>query len=409
MLLFSALRYRNYRLFFAGQAFANLGKMMKQVALGWLVYRLTDSAFLLGLVSFSREFAAFLVASVAGVVADRVNKHQLLIGMHSLITLNALLLGYCTFTGNVNISLLLVFQLIFGCLSGMEMPSRQAFVNDLVQDKAQLSHAIALNSTLFNTTRIVGPSVAGILIPLVGEAWCFLLYALMSFCIVCFFLLIRYRPEAIRRTRLRFKAEFREGFDYAFRFPPIRILLLFVAAVSLLGVPYIVILPVFANKILGGDAILFGYMTSAIGIGSVAGAVYLGSKSRVIGLDKMMFIAALVFSISLTFFAVSEAVWLSLCLLALTGAGRVIIFAGSNTLLQTLSEDGKRGRVLSLYIMIYMGSLMVGNLLIGALAEWISAPYTLCAFGVACLLASLVFGRSLKTSRFIMYRRLKVV
>ena len=294
MSVFTALQYRNYRLYLAGQGLANIGSLMKQMAVGWLAYRLSDSVFLLGMVSFAGEISTFLLGSVAGVIADRIDKRRLLVLTHNGIALNAIVLGYLTMSGTITFWMMIIIQLIFGCLSGLEMPARQAFVNDLIEDKSHLTNAIALNSTLFNTARIIGPSVAGLLIPLIGEGLCFLTYGIMSLVIVVVFVLIRYRPEAKTPTQLNFRREFMEGAQYAYAFEPIRILMVFVAAITLLGLSYAVVLPVFANEVFHAGAEVFGYLNSASGIGSVVGALYLGSKKNALGLEKVMCIGAVV-------------------------------------------------------------------------------------------------------------------
>src|SRR5690554_3953043 len=265
MSIFRALSSRNYRLFFTGQAFSNLGNMMKQVAVGWLVYRLTDSALLLGLVAFSREISIFLFSMVAGVVADRYNKHRLLILCQSLISLNAFALAYLTLSGAINVPLLIFLEVLFGLVSGLEMPSRQSFVNDLVKDKSYLTNAIALNSSLFNTARIVGPALAGVLIPLIGEGYCFLIYAIASFSVVIVFSFIRYRESKSKIARIGFGNEFLEGAKYSFGTKHTRFLLLFIAGITFLGVSYMVILPVFAADVFDEGSEIFDYITSAVG------------------------------------------------------------------------------------------------------------------------------------------------
>lgn len=404
MILFSALKNKNYRLFFAGQGFSNLGNMMKQVAIGWLVYRLTDSAFLLGVVTFSRELSAFFFSSVAGVIADRYNKHHLLIFSHSLIMVNAFVLAYLTLNGTITVFSMVVIQILFGCISGIEMPSRQSFVNDLVEDKSYLTNAIALNSSLFNTARIAGPAIAGLLIPLIGEGYCFLTYGFMSMAVVIFFLFIKYKTFSKKETKLNFKLEFMEGFNYSYQVQPIRTLMIFVAAITMLGVSYIVILPVFATKVFHAGAEVFGYMTSAIGLGSLVGAFYLGNKKNVMGLDKLIFFAAIIFGAGVAVFALSEILWFSLLALMVAGLGRVVVFTSVNTLLQTIAVADKRGRVLSLYIMLFMGALSLGSFLVGIFADLIGAPITLFAGGAGCVLVALYFGKNLASFRRMTYR-----
>ena len=319
MLIFKSLSSKNYRLFFTGQAFSNLGNMMQQVAIGWLVYRITGSALLLGVISFSREIAVFTFSTVAGVLADRYNKHKLLMVCQSLVALLAIILALLTLTDTITITLLIVLQLAFGLVSGLEMPSRHAFVNDLVTDKSFLTNAIALNSSLFNTARILGPALAGLLIPLISEGYIFLIYAIASTFVVFIFMRIRYTPPPKEETTRNFKEEFLDGAEYALKTKHIRFLLFFVAAITLSGISYTVILPIVASEILLGDSVVFGYMTSSIGIGSLIGAFLVGSKSQVLGLDKWILVGSVTFGIGLMVFSFSSILLLSLGALVTTG------------------------------------------------------------------------------------------
>ncbi|WP_439482558.1 MFS transporter [Cyclobacterium plantarum] len=407
MLIFKSLSSANYRFFFTGQAFSNLGNMMKQVAVGWLVYRLTGSALLLGLVSFSREISAFLLSTVAGVLADRYNKHRLLMVCQSIIAINAIILAILTISNTINFQTLLILEIVFGLVSGMEMPSRHAFVNDLVENKTYLTNAIALNSSLFNTARIVGPALAGILIPIIGEGYCFLLYAGASVAVVVIFTFIRYQPSGKKNPRKKFGKEFQEGAAFAIKTKHIRFLILFVAGVTLIGVSYMVILPVVAAEVFLGDAVIFGYMTSAVGIGSLLGAFFVGARNNVVGLDKLILLGTVIFGLGLAVFSFSTILWISLLALVTTGLGRVIIFTGSNTLLQTIAPEEKRGRVLSFYIMLFMGALSLGSFLIGMLTDWIGAPFTLLIGSMGVLLMGGYYARSLPLLRKRTYRAIK--
>ncbi|SHM75448.1 Predicted arabinose efflux permease, MFS family [Cyclobacterium lianum] len=407
LLIFKSLSSTNYRFFFMGQAFSNLGNMMKQVAVGWLVYRLTGSALLLGVVSFSREIAAFLFSTVAGVLADRYNKHRLLMVCQSLIAVNAIILALLTITDAISFQTLLALEIVFGLVSGMEMPSRHAFVNDLVEDKTYLTNAIALNSSLFNTARIVGPALAGILIPIIGEGYCFLLYAVASSAVVVIFTYIEYRPSGKKRKGKNFAKEFREGAVFSIKTRHIRFLILFVAGITLIGVSYMVILPVMAAEVFMGDAVIFGYMTSAVGIGSLLGAFFVGARNNVVGLDKLILLGTLIFGLGLAVFSFSTILWLSLLALITTGLGRVIIFTGSNTLLQTIAPEEKRGRVLSFYIMLFMGALSLGSFLIGLLTDWMGAPFALMMGSLGVLVMGLYYAKSLPLLRKRTYRAIK--
>jgi len=407
MLIFKSLSTKNYRLFFAGQAFSNLGSMMQQVAIGWLVYRITGSALLLGVISFSREIAVFIFSTVAGVLADRYNKHKLLMVCQSLVAILAIVLAVLTLTDTITITLLIVLQLLFGLVSGLEMPSRHAFVNDLVTDKSYLTNAIALNSSLLNTARILGPALAGLLIPLISEGYIFLIYAFASTVVVFIFLRIRYTAPKKAPSERNFKEEFLDGAEYALKTKHIRFLLFFVAAITLLGISYTVILPIVASEVLLGDSTVFGYMTSAIGVGSLIGSVLIGTKSHVLGLDKWILAGSITFGLGLLVFSFSSILLLSLGALVTTGLGRVFIFTGANTLLQTLAPEEKRGRVLSFYIMLFMGALAFGSFGIGLITDWIGAPVTLFGSAAGVLFLSVYYAKNLLLLRKRTYRAMK--
>ncbi|NJO02422.1 MAG: MFS transporter, partial [Bacteroidia bacterium] len=268
-----------------GQGLANVGVLIKQVALGWLVYRLTDSAILLGLVMFCREIAAFVTSPFAGVIADRLNKYQLLIVANLLLLANASLLGFLVINGYINLLWLVFIQIIFGCIGGAEIPTRQAFINDLVENKENLTNAIAFNSTLFNTARIVGPAIAGMLIPIIGEGFCFLLYAVLLAFILIIFGFIRYRADKKTMPEKNFRREMQEGIHYAYQSESIRTLLLLFASVTFFGISYEMLLPVFAEEIFQAGSQGYGYMTSAIGVGSVLGAIFIANRKDLFGLE----------------------------------------------------------------------------------------------------------------------------
>ncbi|SDK26905.1 Predicted arabinose efflux permease, MFS family [Catalinimonas alkaloidigena] len=394
MSILSALRYRNFRFYFTGQALSSLGNMMQEVAIAWLAYRLTDSAWLLGVVTFVRQGAAFAMGPLAGVAADRYPKGRMLALYHSVLALASLLLAVLTWTEVITVMHMIGLQIVLGAAKGMEIPARQALVNDIVEDKSILSNAIALNSTLFNTSRIVGPAIAGMLIPLIGEALCFVTYATVSFLIAGIFLWLNaHVTESPSPAIGSFRHQFTEGVRYAYHFVPIRLILILVATVSLLGISFNVLLPVFANEVLHVGATGFGYLTSAIGAGSILGALYFGNRKEAGGLERILFTATLIFAVGVTAFALSGSLVFALGALVISGVGRVMIFTCANTLLQTLSSDDKRGRVLSLYITSFMGAITVGSLLMGFFADQIGAPITVLIGGVSCLLPALFFVR----------------
>ena len=409
MAVLSALKYANYRLFITGQGMSNLGNLMHQVAVSWLAYTLTDSAFLLAVITFSQQMAAFFVGFVAGVLADRFNKRTILLGAHFLIGVDAFLLAYLALTDQATVIGLLLLQLFMGLFKGLEMPVRQAFVNDIVEEKKHLTNAIALNSIVFNTARVIGPAIAGLLIPLVGEGYCFFIYGVMSLMIVLFFYLIRYQATNIRKDKLNVWHDIKDGLYYAYEDRPIRVSLLFVAAFSFIGISFLVLLPVLTDRIFQADAVVFGYMTSAMGLGAIAGGIYLGSRNSALRMQRLIALAAFLFAIGLLVVSLSNILWITLGAIAITGIGRVMAFSGTNTLLQTIAAEQKRGRVLSLYISTFMGAITLGSLAVGALADLIGVGPTLMLEAIGCLILALLYVTQLKYLSFATYRRILTV
>ena len=390
-----ALHYRNYRLFFSGQSLSLIGTWMQQVALGWLVYRLTDSAFLLGLVGFSSQIPTFILASVAGVLADRYNKHKIIIATQTLAMLQASILAFLTLTGSIQIWQILLLSLFSGLINAFDMPTRQSFVIDMVEDRNDLPNAIALNSSMFNAARLVGPTIAGILIIVIGEGFCFLVNAISYLTVIAALLMMKIEPMAIVQKKEKVLEGMKEGIKYAYNFKPIRALLLLIGLVSLTGMPYAVLMPVFARDILHGNSQTLGFLFGAVGSGALIGAIYLASRKTVLGLGRWIAIAASIFSLGLLFFSFSRNIYLSVGLMLFTGFGMMIQMASTNTLLQTLVDDDKRGRVMSLYVMAFMGKAPFGSFMAGTLASIIGAPYTVLSSGVICLIGALLFYKNL--------------
>lgn len=396
MQLFSALRYKNYRVFIIGQALSNIGNMMQMVAVSWIAYKLTDSVFVLGLVTFGKQISGFFTGFFSGVIADRFNRRILLQYAHFTIGCLAFTIFALIWFEVITIYLLIIIQLTIGVLKSLEIPSRQAFVNDLIRDKQYLPNAVALNSTIFNTARLIGPTVAGILIPLAGEAICLAIYGLMSWVIVVFFFYLRVPEQKKLDTKLNFKTEFLEGFTYAFSHPSIKISLLFVAGFAFFGTSFMVLLPVIAGDIFNSGAEVYGYMNSAQGLGAIIGGVYLANRAKATTMHKGIFWAAILFCVGLGVISFSSLIVVTIVGIVFTGGGRVIVFASTNTLLQLISNDAKRGRVLSLYITIFMGSMMLGGLSIGALADYIGVLNTLMVQSLCCVVIAFFYGKNLK-------------
>jgi len=397
-----ALRHRNYRLFFGGQSVSLVGSWMTRIATSWLVYRLTGSAWLLGLVGFAGQIPSFLLAPFAGVLVDRWNRHRLLVATQVLAMLQSAALAALALTGVITVRHVLLLSLVQGVINAFDMPARQAFVVEMVESRADLGNAIALNSSMVNAARLLGPSIGGGVIAAVGEGWCFALDAVSYLAVIASLLLMRLAPRAAHpqpAVRARVLPELREGLAYAARSAPIRSILLLLAIVSLVGMPYTVLMPIFASQILHGGPHTLGFLMAATGVGALGGAVYLASRETVLGLGRLISLMSALFGAGLIGFAYSRSLWLSLLLLLATGAGFMVQMAASNTVLQTLVEDDKRGRVMSFYTMAFMGTAPFGSLFAGGVAHRIGAPATLALGGAGCLLAAAWFARLLPELR----------
>ena len=398
-LIFRALSSRNYRLFFGGQGISLIGTWMQQIAMSWLVYRMTNSPFLLGLIGFSSQICSLFFSPFAGVISDRWNRHRILVATQTLAMIQAFILAVLTLTGTVSVLHLIILALFLGFVNAFDMPTRQAFVVEMVEKREDLANAIALNSFLFNSARLVGPSVAGILISILGEGMCFLLNAFSFLAVIVALLAMKmvYHKKGTPETHVL--QGFKEGFTYALGFPPIRSILLFLGWISLVGTANTTLMPVFAKKILHGGPQTYGFLMAAIGAGAIIGAIFLASRRSVLGLGRIIVIASGIFGIGLISFSLSHTLWLSFSVLLLVGFGMMVQMASSNTILQTMVDDDKRGRVMSLYVMAFMGMAPLGSLAGGSLANTIGAPYTLIVGGASCLLGSFIFTKKLPMIR----------
>ena len=397
-----ALRHRNLRLFFAGQWVSLVGTWMQRLAVSWLVYDLTGSALLLGLVGFCNQFPAFVVAPFAGALADRWNRYRMVVAAQIAAMLQAAALAALVVTGAIEVWHLLVLSAVAGLISGVDIPARQTLLIRLVKGTDDLPNAIALNSSLFNSARLVGPAIAGVLIGAVGEGPVFALNAASYLCVLGALAALRLADEPSEPAGpvLRNVAK---GFAYAFRFEPIRDLLTLLALVSLVGIPYVVLLPVFARDILGGDASTLGLLTSCAGFGAVLGALALASRDTVVGLGRVIVRAVAVFGVALVAFAFSQTLWLSCALLMATGLTVMVVTAAINTMLQLLVDEDMRGRVMSLYTMAFIGMSPIGSLAGGAIASRFGAPLAIALGGLGCLALAFWFSRRLAPLREIVY------
>jgi len=389
--LVRALRYRNYRLFFGGQSISLVGTWITRVATSWLVYRLTSSALLLGVVGFAGQIPTFILGPFAGVWVDRWSRHRALIYTQILSMLQSFALAGLALSGRISVFHILWLSAVQGLINAFDMPARQAFVVEMVENREDLANAIALNSSMVNAARLIGPSLAGIIIAVAGEGYCFLLDGISYIAVIVSLLLMHITRPFMRAEMRNVVEELKEGWSYVVGFPPIRTILILLAVVSLVGMPYTVLMPIFAGEILHGGAHTLGFLMGASGVGALAGAISLAARKSVLGLGSMIAISSALFGGGLVAFAVSRMLWLSLLLMLVTGFAMMQQMAASNTVLQTIVPDDKRGRVMSYYSMAFMGMAPFGSLLAGELAARIGAPATLLIGGTACVAVALWF------------------
>lgn len=392
---FRSLKYRNYRLFFTGQSISLIGTWIQRITIPWLVYHLTNSAFLLGVVGFAGQIPTFLIAPFAGVFTDRMNRYHLLIGTQIAAMIQAFVLAFLYLSGQIQVWHIIGLSVVLGIINAFDVPVRQSFMIEMVEKKEDLANAIALNSSMVNGARLLGPSIAGLLIALTGEGVCFLLNGISYLFVIASLLMMKIKPRAIAQKSKHVWKEMQEGFNYTFGFPPIRYIILLLALVSLTAMPYTVLMPVVAKEVLHGGSHTFGFLMGASGLGALLGALFLASRKNVLGLDKLIALAAAIFGLSLIAFSFSRHFGLSLALMIFIGLGMMLQMASSNTIIQTVVDDDKRGRVMSFYTMAFMGTAPFGSFLAGSLASKLGAPVTLLIGGSVCLLGTLVYARKL--------------
>jgi len=386
-----ALRHRNYRLFFGGQGISLVGTWMQQVALGWLVYRLTNSAFLLGFVGFAGQLPTFILASFAGVLADRWNRLRLLIVIQTLSAIQASVLALLTLTGHIAVWHIIVLSACMGVITAFDVPTRQSLISEMLDTKEDLGNAIALNSFMFNGARLIGPAVAGMLLTVVSEGVCFLLNALSFAAVIGALAAMRIPLLSRKASPQNMLHGLKEGYRYVFGFAPIRYIIVNLALLSLTGISYPVLMPIFARDILQGGPHTLGFLVSSAGIGALISALYLASRGSVIGLGRIIVAAMGICGLSLIFFSFSRHVAFSLLMMLCAGFGVMSVITSSNTILQTITDEDKRGRVMSLYTMAFIGMTPFGSLLMGALASKIGAPHAVTVAGICCIISSYVF------------------
>jgi MFS family permease len=386
--MFRALRYKNYRLFFIGQGISLTGTWMQQMAIGWLIYRLTKSPFMLGFVGFLGNIPTFIFTPFAGVLADRMNRHRMLIITQALEMVQALILAALIMTGKVEVWHILALTIFLGIATAFDSPARHAFIVEMVGKKEDLGNAIALNSLVFNSARLIGPSIAGILVALFGEGICFLMNGLSYIAVIAALLGMRITHRVMVHQDKHILQGLKEGVQYAFSNKVIRSILLLTGLVSMMGMSYVVLMPVFAKDVLHGDANTLGFLMGSTGLGALMGAFFLASRKNTKGLNAVVFFTTNIFGMGLIAFSLSRVLWLSMSVLLFIGFGMMVQMSANNTIIQAVVDDDKRGRVMSLFMVAFMGMVPFGCLIAGGLANRFGAPNAIMASGLFCVAGS---------------------
>ncbi len=393
-----ALRHRNFRLFFTGQLISLIGTWMQSVAQSWLVYRITGSSALLGLVAFASQIPIFLLSPIAGYAADRLNRHRMVIATQVSSMVLALALAALTLTGRIKVWELFVLSALLGVVNAFDIPARQSFLVEMV-GRDDLMNAIALNSSMFNGARIIGPAVAGILVAKIGEGWCFFANGISYIAVIWGLLLMQVNPFRPPVVTMSAWHTIREGFHYVARTAPMRAIVQLIAIVSFAGLPYTVLMPIFADRVLRGGAQGLGILMGAIGFGALGGALLMASRTALKGFTVWIPCAAAAFALSLAGFAISNRMWLSCLMLFLSGFALMIQVGASNTLIQSMVPDHLRGRAMSVYSMMYIGVGPLGALVAGLVADGLGARWTIMAGALICLAGSAIFALELPAIR----------
>lgn len=397
--IFSSLRSRNYRIYFTGQGLSLIGTWMQNIALSWLVYRLTGSVFLLGLIGFTSQIPTFVLAPFAGVLTDRHNRLKIMTLTQVFFMLQALIMTLLVMFNLIEVWHIVVLSIVFGTISAFDAPARQSLVIDLIDNPDDLGNAIALNSAIFNGARIIGPAIAGITIAAVGEGICFLLNTLSFVAVIISLCLIKIPVRIKSINHVRFRESFTEGFHYTFQSVPIRTLIAMLAIISLFGLTFIVLLPAYAKEILHGGSDTLGYLMSAMGAGALLAALYMAARKSVLGLAKVIASSVSLMGLAVVLASFSGNLYFSLIVFFFGGLGMVLSLSSINTMLQTIADEDKRGRVMSFYAMALMGTAPIGNLIAGSIASAIGIPYTILICGTITLFSGLWFELNRKSFR----------
>ena len=395
---FRALKHRNFQLFFAGQFISLIGTWMQNVARSWLVYQLTGSVALLGLVGFAGQFPVFILSTFGGAIADKYDRRKILVATQTASMILTFVMGVLVLTDTVVEWHIFLIAVLSGIVNSFDIPTRQSFVVEMV-GKEDLLNAIALNSSMFNGARIVGPAIAGVVVSLVGTGWCFVGDGISYIAVIAGLLMMRIERKVIIQTAGSTFEKIKEGFTFVRQTKPIRNLLLLLGLVSLMGMPYAVLMPIFADQILDGGVRGLGILMGASGAGALIVALYLASRRNLKGLGTLVAASSGIFGVTLILFAFSTNFWLSAALLIPVGFAMMLQMAASNTLVQAMVPDELRGRVMAVYSMMFMGMAPIGALLAGALADRLGAPWTVALGGAVCIVGAVFFGRKLPSFR----------
>lgn len=386
-----ALRHRNFRLFFVGQGISVIGTWMTKLATSWLVYQLTHSAILLGVVGFAGQILTFLLGPFAGVWVERSDRRKLLVWTQAAAAVQSIAMAVLTLAHRITLWEVIALSTFQGMINAFEAPARQSFLVQMVDDKKDLGNAIAINSSLNNSARLIGPAIAGLVIGIFGEGWCFLIDGVSYFAVIASLLMMQLRLMDAKAAKASMFEQMREGWDYVRTFRPVRSILLLFSLISLMGWPYSVLLPIFAGQVLHGGPYTLGWLTGASGVGALVSAVSLAARKSVVGLPRMIQISAALFGVGLILFGLSHTLWLSLLLMGVVGFGMIQCASASNTVIQSLVPEDKRGRVMGYYVMAFVGAAPFGSLLAGGLAHWMGAPAAVITTGAFCVAGSLWF------------------
>jgi MFS family permease len=392
-----SLRHRNYRLFVTGQSVSLIGTWITRVATSWLVYRLTGSEFLLGLTGFMGQIPMLVLSPLTGVLVDRWDRHRMLVITQIASLLQSATLAVLALTGVITVVHVLILQLCQGMINAFDTPARQSFLIDMVQGREDLPNAIAINSSMVNGSRIIGPAIAGLLVSAFGEGWCFLVDAISYVAVIISLLTMQATWGARVPAERHLLRELRDGFHYVHRSVPIRSALLLLAIVSMMGMPYSVLMPAIAAGVLHGGAHALGFLMTASGVGALAGGLYLASRGSIAGLGRIIAGATAVFGFGLIAFSLSHAFWLSMLILPFVGLGFMVQLASTNTVIQSIVEEQMRGRTMAFYAMAVLGTAPLGSIAAGALAARIGAPMTILIGGVVCVGCALWFTTRIPT------------